>query len=432
MRDRAGLFAACVDSLAVMCLYYAAAGILIMGSGWGVHLVLLLFWTAICSFIFAFFLKKPRAVPSLIVLTGFLVLAGFAFFAFFSSTPLRFGYGFVLAVGAGMAAGLPLYFALHRPKISSHLTQLDLLIIVLLVLLLTKDALGLDNGTVALTASVLFLNAAAAIGLRMSEGGSAESGSAFKASMVALAAAAVLALVIWLLSLLFAGSGSVTGGVLHGIGAFFASVGGALERFLRWLTGLFARREHYDALELDLEMPSLAEAELSDGGAEIALNTTALGIALCVLAVAAAVAAALLLRRRTVSRRTAGLSSGGEQGVRRTGGTVGEFWRRLRLAAAFRWTAFLNRDTPPGLLVLLERMSGRAGAPRGRGETIRAFLTRMDPGGGLEALADALDLQFYGSGSDMSGKSCRELRRYIRRTLRPSLSSQRAKTGGGT
>ena len=70
---------------------------------------------------------------------------------------------------------------------------------------------------------------------------------------------------------------------------------------------------------------------------------------------------------------------------------------------------------------------------------MRAYLTRLDPSGGLNDLADALDRQFYGGaggGPDArtgngngdgshytasgtpSVSRCRRLRRYIRRTIK--------------
>lgn len=441
MRDRAGFLAVCADSLTEMCLYYAAAGILIMGRRWGVHLFWLLLWAALCCAVFALYLKKSRPFPALAALTAVLGLAGLGLFALASATPLGFGYGFVLAVGAGMAVGLPLYFTLHRPKVLAHLTQLDVLIGAMLLMLLIRDAMGVDTGTIALTALALLLDAAAAVGLRMSEGGGtesgsaesggaesggAESGSAFKASMVALVSAAVLALVIGLLSLLFSRSGSVTGGLLHGIGAFFSSIGSGVEGLVGRLAALLAREEHFEALDPGAELPSVAEAELSGGGMDLSVNTTVLGIALCALAVMIAAALVLLMRKRRMAAGTAELAADTEAGVLRTGGTAGVLWQRLRQAIAFRWTAFVRRDTPAGLLVLLERRGARARSPRGTGETMRAFLGRMDPEGGLKELADALDRQYYGGGGGLSPRRCREMRKYIRRTLRPGARSREA------
>ncbi len=426
MKDRAGFLAVCADSLTEMCLYYAAAGILIMSErGWGLHLVWLLLWAAACAFAYTYVLQKPRTTPVLTGLTAALVLGGFGLFALASTTPLRFGYGFVLMVGAGMAAGLPLYFTLKRPKVLAHLTQLDVLLAALLLFLLTKDALGLDNGTIALTVIVLFLDAAAAVGLRMSEGGGGSGGSAFKASMVALISAAVLALLIGLFSLLFSRSGAVTGGVLQGIGAFFAAIGSGIETALAWLTGLFYRRPKYDAMDIDMDIPSVAAIETTREAMEFSVNTTALGAALMVIVVAAAVIIAVLLRKKHASRSVAELASGEEEGVSRTGGTAGLLWRRLRQELAFRRTAFTHRDTPAGVLVTAERLGRRRKMPRQTGESMRAYLTRLDPEGGLDPLADALDAQFYGGGGvSLGGKRCRELRRRLRRILRETAKPE--------
>ncbi len=429
MSDRAGFLAVCADSLTEMCLYYAVAGILIMsGRGWGLHLFWLLLWAAVCAFAFARFLRRPRPTPVLTAVTGALVLGGFGLFALMSETPLTFGYGFLLTVGAGMAAGLPLYYTLKRPKVLAHLTQLDVLIGALLLLLLTKDALGIDDGTVALTVLVLFLDAAAAIGLRMTEDGGAAGGSAFKASMAALFCAAALALVIGLLSLLFSRSGAVTGGLLHAISAFFAAVGGGIERFLARLTARFARRETFDTLELDMDIPSVAALETAQEPMGFSVNTTALGIGLILVVLAAAVLAAVLLRRRRAVRTTVIAAAEAEEGVSRSGGTAGVLWQRLRAALAFRWTAFRCRDTAPGILVTAERLARRRRIPRRTGESPRAFLTRLDPTGGLNDLADALDARFYGGVENPLGKKrCRELRRRLRRALRESA---KARTGG--
>lgn len=416
MSDRAGFFAGLADILTAMCVYYVVAGVLIMGSGWGVHIFWLLLCAAGCAFAFAAFLKKPRSTPLLTAVTGGLVLACLGVFLLVSETPLKFGYIFVLCVGAGMAAGLPLYTCLHRPQVLRHLTHLEVLILAMLAVLLTRSALGIDGGTVGLMAAVLLMDAAAAVGLRMSDGETAGE-NAFKASLVALGAAAGLALVIGLLSLLFSRSGAVTGGVLHGLGAFFSSIGRGMESLLRRLADLIYREQRYDTLHLE-DMPSLAELEMEGGEMDFSVNTTGLGIVMAVLVVAAAVAVAVILRKKRVARDVTMVSAPESAAVRRSGGTMDALWRRLKAALAFRWTAFLHRDTPAGVLLYLERRGKRLRAPRQTGESMRAFITRMDPAGGLDELSDALDREYYGGGKRaLSGKRCRELRRYIRKAV---------------
>lgn len=423
MNDRAGFFAGLADILTAMCVYYVAAAVLIMNKrGWGVHLGWLLLSAAACAFVFAWLLKKPRSTPLLTAVTGGLVAASLGLYLLVSTTPAKFGYIFLLCVGAGMAAGMPLYFCLHRPQVMKHLNYLEVLILAVLGLLLTRQALGIDGLTAALMIAVLLLDAAAAVGLRMSDGDAADGRNAFKASLVALAAAGILALVIALFVMLFSRSGGLTDSVLHGLGAFFAAIGGGIERAFERLAKLLYREEEYDAALLDTAPPSIAESELENGGMGLSVNTTALGIVLVVLVIAAAVAVAILLRKRRAVRDTGLIAAAPESAaVRRSGGTLDALWQRLKEVLRFRWTAFVRRDTPAGVLVFLERRARRVHAPRQTGESMRAFLMRMDPSGGMDDLADALDREYYGGGGGALGaKRCRELRRYIRRVVRRS------------
>ena len=55
---------------------------------------------------------------------------------------------------------------------------------------------------------------------------------------------------------------------------------------------------------------------------------------------------------------------------------------------------------------------------RETGESMRAFITRMDASGGLDELSDALDREYYGGGTGaLSARRCRELRRYMRKAV---------------
>ena len=418
MKDRAGFFACCADTLTVMCVYYAVAGVLVMsGRGWGLHLFWLLLCAAVCAGVFAAVLKKPRSVQALVLAAGALFVAVMGVFWLASATPMRLGYGFVLAVGAGMAVGLPLNYLLHRPLVHRHLMRLDALIITLAGVLLVWQALGIDGGTVALMVLVLLMDAAAAVGLRMSDGETEDSRAAFRASMVALAASAGLALAIGLLAALFSRSGGVTGGLLRGIGAFFSAVGGGLERFFHWLSSLVTVRDDTAPLELG-EMPSLAElgSQAAQGGAD--MNAGAVGAAATALLLAAGAVVLFIFRKKRVSRSAEAVFSTAGYAVRRTGGSARAVWRRILDRLRFRWTAFVNRDTPGGLLVALERRGRRAQKPRRTGESMRQFIERMDADGGLDILADALDREYYAGQTDtLTPRQCRELRRYIRKAV---------------
>lgn len=417
MTDRAGFFAGLSDVLTQMCAYYVVAGLLVMGSSWGVHLFWLLLCAAACAFVFAFVLKKPRGVPVLTALVGVLFLAVMGVFWLVSTTPMRFGYGFVLAIGAGMAVGLPLHYAIKRPLIHQHLAWLDGLIIALTGLLLTREALGIDGGTVALMTAVLFLDAAAAVGLRMSDGGDGDGANALRASMIALGSAVALALVIGLVTALFSRSGGVTESVLHGIGSFFSAIGRGIERFFRWFASLVEVHEELTPMELE-EMPSLAGMEGGASSGSVQVSGGAVGAVIAVLVIAIVTAVVLIFRKTRVSRGTVSAADASSDTVRRTGGGARAVWERLRQRLRFRWTAFLRRNTPGGVLVILERRGKRARKPRLTGESMRGFIRRMDPGGGLDELADALDREYYGGERNtLDPGRCRALRRYIRKAV---------------
>ena len=418
MMDRTGFFAAFADLMTEMCAYYVAIGVMFMaGHDWRLSLGWILLCTAVCAVFFRLLLRRARGVPLLTAIT--VALFGILTYAFWrlAGMPAAFGHKLALALGAGMAVGLSLYHCLRRPPMLSHLTHLDAQLLLLLILLLFAEAHAVAPGAPRLLTAVLLLDAAACVGLRMSDGGGADSGDALRASLLALAAAAVLALLILLALAVFSRSGSVTGAVLRGIGAALSAVWDAVERFAYWLVSLFGLPE--EAYAPAALAPASGEmADYSNYRVRLPVNTTVLGVLLCLLVLAAAVAVARQLRRARVAAETGRGPS--EVGVRtrRRGGVAGMLWERFRAAMRFSRAAFRHRDTPGGVLVWLERRSRRR-MPRGKGESMRAFLRRLAPDGGLEELADALDREYYGGGpSAMSPRRCRELRREGRRLLR--------------
>ena len=418
MKDRAGFFAGCADALTELCAYYIVAGVFIMSSrGWGLHLFWILLCTVLSGVVFSLVLRKPRGFPLLATVTGVLFAAVLAVFILASVTPMKFGYVFVLAVGAGMAVGCPLNYAVNRPQTHKHLMRLDVLVLVMVALLLCREALGIDVGTVALMVIVLFMDAAAAVGLRMTEGGAGEMQNAFKAVMVALGGFVGLSALIGILVVVFSRSGAVTGAVLRGIGSFFRAVGGVFESFFRWLASLVKVDDTTEALHLE-QGPSLAELESVNRQTEFSLDPVVLGVIAGVLVLAAVVALVLYLRKKTYVRGTKTAVSPSNTVVRRTNGSFGAFWDKLKAALRFRWTAFVKRNTPGGVLVYAERRAKRRRAPRERGESMRSFLRRMDPTGGLDGLADALDGEYYGGRKrSMSARDCRQTRHYIRKAV---------------
>lgn len=417
MRDKTGFFAGLADTLTAICIYYVVGGLLILSRArWGVHLVWLLAAAALWSLVFERFLRRPRSTAALTAVTGGMVAAGMALYILVSRTPLSFGYVFVLVIGAGMAAGLPLYHTLHRPPIHRHLTHLDVLIVALGIVLLARTALGIDGGTVWLMTAVLLMDAAGAVGLRMSDG-ERDTGGAFRGTLVALGAAAAVALLIGLFTALFSRSGTVTGRVVGGIGSFFAAIGNGLERFFRYLTSFIHVRESYEAVDLG-DMPSVAALEHETVNDGFSVPAEAIGITAGIVVLVLAAAAVLLWRKRRFARETGMTVSASRLDVRRTGGAAGAMWQRLRRALRFRRSAFVHRDTPGGLMVELERLGRRRHRPRGKGESMRHYIRRMDASGGLDPLADALDREFYGGRTDaMSARECRAMRKYMKKAV---------------
>lgn len=415
MKDRAGLFAGCADALTEMCAYYVVAGILIMsGRGWGLHLFWLLLCTGASTWVFAALLQKPRGVPLLAAVTAGLFAASMAVFLLASKTPVTFGYVFTLAIGGGMAAGLPLNYVLRRPTIQKHLTRLDMLVIALAGLLLCREALGIDRGTVVLMTAVLLMDAAGAVGLRMSDAGG-ESADAFKAVMIALGGAVGLALVIGICTAIFSHSAGAVGGILHGIGSIFSAVGRQIERFFRWLSSLVWHEDSFEAIPLEGEISSVAALE-QDMSGELSLDPTGIGIAAAILVLAAIVVVVILLWKQKLLRGTAGVVSASNTVVRRTGGTFEALWQAILAKLRFCWTAFVLKNTPAGLMVQLERKGKRMNRPRQTGETMGHYIRRMDEDGALGELAEALNRQYYAGekGKTLSGKKCREIGKYIK------------------
>ncbi len=419
MRDTAGFLASCADVLTELCVFYMIAAIFLCPSTWGVAMGWMLLCALACAVVFAVVLKTPRTTPVLVALTVGLGCADLGIFMLVSSTPLAFGYCLMMAVGAGMAVGMPLYYALHRPKVHIHLSHLDVLVIFLFVLLLCRQALNISAAAVTFTVVIAFLDAGTAVGLRMTGQDGAGGEDAVRACMVALGAAVGVFVLVGLMAMLFSRSADVTGSVLAGIGAFFSVIGGGVERFFAAVAALFAREQHYESLTIEGEIPSVQSLEQSGGTVQLAVNTTAVGIILVVAVLAIAVTVALVLRGRRISMASVAAPVAHHTTRKRLDSPIKRLWHTLICAIRFRWTAFRQRNTPGGLLIRLERLGRRRKKPRQQGETMRQYITRMDAGGGLGELADALDMEFYGGMSDtLSPRRCRELRRYMIREVR--------------
>lgn len=411
MKDKTGFFAALSDSLCCVCVYWVVASTMIMaGRGWTLGLFWPLLWTVLCALVFARMLATPRGFNAMLTYGAVAAALGLGLFIALSGVSMTALHVFTLAVGAGMAAGLPIYYLVKRPTVHGHLTCIDVLLLAFAWLLLAQAGQGVQVGAAALTAAVLVLAVGAAVGLRMG----AESGAeGTKAMAVALGAAAVLTLVVLALIALFSRSGALTGSIVGAIGEALRSVG----RFIGSLAERFAAL--FDPIETEtVAIP--VEGDAAGIYAETAEVTAAgeMSVWVKLIAVAlvvAAVAAVMLILRKTKLTVEAETVPEGQNvrthSLRQSARTRWAAWMR---ALNFRITAHLRRDTPPGVLVYAERHAARQKKARRSGETARQFLHRLAPDGALDALADDLDRRWYGKRKyTLTAAECRALRQKI-------------------
>ena len=418
MSDRASLLAGLGDILTEMCCFYVVAGRLIMNAeSWGLSPAALFLPVIIALLLFALLLKKPRPVPVLTSLTVALIIATVTGWCLVSATPVRFGYVFLMLVGAGIAVGRALNVALYRVDMRKHLVHLDVLLIVLFALLLIRSSSVMDipTETVTLALLILPLQIASAVALRMTEGGNADLRGAGKAALLSLAALAVVGLLVLGLDALFSGSGEVTGALLRGLGSFFKKIGKALEEFFRRLAELLATDEEYETIIIE-EMGSVAELEKEALQDRRSYNLTPLYIALTALFAGGLAFVTVLLRKSKLR----GASVGGETAAgaehRADAGFLAELWRRWLAAARFRRECFRHRFTAEGVFLYLERRGKRRKKPRQEGETMRRYVERLDAKGCLTALVTALDERCYSPRpTELSRRDCVKLRRAVRR-----------------
>lgn len=410
MKDKTGFFAALSDSLCCVCVYWVVASTMVMsGRGWTMGLFWPLLWTVLCTAAFARVLAKPRSFNAMFLLAAGAAGLALALFIAVAATHMTGLHIFTLAVGAGMASGLPMYYLVKRPTVHGHLTCLDVLLLAFAWFLLTQAGQDAAGGAAFFMAAVLVLAVGAAVGLRMGSDSGAEGA---KAMGVALASAALLAFCVMGLIALFSRSGELTGSIVRTIGNAFRWLGGGLS----WLMERFA----------SLFEPQELEAVTMEGGvsgvvidSQVDTTTSSDGsiwpaIVLAALVVGFVVVMMTILRKTKLTLGTE--PTGGEAAVS-TGSirmAARERWQAWLRAFRFRVTALLRRDTPPGVFVCYARYAARRKQGRQNGETARQFLRRMAPDGTLDALADDLDSHWYGGRKyTLTAAQCRALRQKI-------------------
>ena len=142
MKDRTGILAALSDSLCCVCVYWIVASTMIMaGRGWTLGLGWPLLWTGLCTAAFSRLLRRPRSFNLMMALAAAAGCAALALFIAVSGVRMTGLHVFTLAVGAGMASALPMYYLVRRPSLHGHLSCLDVLLLAFAWLLVFAQGL---------------------------------------------------------------------------------------------------------------------------------------------------------------------------------------------------------------------------------------------------------------------------------------------------
>lgn len=384
-----------------------------------------------CYAVNLLFLRRPRALPALAVLNLGLFAATLLILLRFSAI-LGGPVSAVFFVGfAAITLGRGLYFAFAPVGLGAHLIHGDILSLALFWLALSAEAALLERPWyLALQLGVLLLNLLCAVALRVggTQNGQVLVGAPAAGAFLSAGLLGGMLLLLYALAHLLAGhSRSAVQTAADGLSAALHALWDAVNSFFAWLFSLFPSPQEVPAEPPDLLPPDGISPEITvQGPADLRPLYLLGGLLLAALLLGAA---ALLFRFR---HSRSSLSAGGtasRSSVRRSR-KKGALRRRLsawRFRLHFRLLAFRRRNTPPGVLVWLERRMKRAGAPRLSGETPRAFLSRLPMD--FSALADALDRLYYGDGDAVLPPAvCRALRREAAELLprRPSKSSAQA------
>ncbi len=416
MKTKAELFAYFTECLAVSAIVWIAAVSLIMINAEapppGVLWMLLM--TLAASLVYIAILKRGTTVAVLAVLSLILAAGEIAAYIYLYEGSISFSFILTCLLWSGVSVYVPMYLALSRQLLARHMTIIDVMIAALVWLAVFYTAIEPDTASAFIIIVVTVMTVAAAIGLRMSEEGMNEGiGKAFVLAAVSLAAAAGI---IFLLVRLFSRSGAVTGAVLKGIRDFFLKIGELITRLVEWLASFASPPEAEAVPEMMSQTGMDPAAEVME---EIPFNPV---IPAVIIGAAAAVIAILILRKIAKNRVAWQARIGsGDSGVRsrRKKGVFAGKWLNFLKGLKFRLRSVIERNTPPGVLVWLERRAAKKKIPRREGESIREFTFRLAPDGTLDLLTEDLEKRFYG-GSDysLSSGKCRSLRKEMKRRFR--------------
>ena len=416
MKTKAELFAYFTECLAVSAIVWIAAVSLIIINAEapppGVLWMLLM--TLAVSLIYIAVLRRGTTVSVLAVISLILAAGEITAYIYLYDGSITFSFVLTCLLWSGVSVYVPMYLALSRQLLVRHMTTIDVMIAALVWLAVFYSAIEPDTASAFFIIVVTVMTVAAAIGLRMSEEGMNEGiGKAFVLAAVSLAAAAGI---IFLLVRLFSRSGAVTGAVLIGIRDFFLKIGKLIKKLVEWLAS-FASPPEADA------GPEMISQTGMDPTAEVMEKIPINPVIPAVIIGAAAAVIAILILKKIAKNRIAwpGRIGSGDSGVRsrRKKRVFAGKWQSIIKGLKFRLRSVIERNTPPGLLVWLERRASKKKIPRKEGESIREFTFRLAPDGTLDLLAEDLEKRFYG-GSDysLSTGKCRSIRKEMKKRFR--------------
>ncbi|GEM_PF-5901548 len=369
-------------------------------------------------FINYWFLKKPRTIPAIAFLNGFLYAAE-ALFLYLVSGRLggALAYAFA-AVFLLITVCREYYLVLHPVTPQSTLTHTEgCVILVLFLYFFQIGGFEVPVSYNVIMFLVLLLNIAAMIKFRISsEHGNTLSVSGRWAALIFGAISLALAVLL----LLYAGflSGAVreaTTAVLAFIGASVKFIFHLIGSIIMFLISLLPPPPTEEGLPPEQPQFKIPEFETSD----LSVNETALMV-LGALAVAAVIALIAFLLMRFRHTRISSVFGGERLKQEKVRSDRLSLLRRLINAARERLKFFVlsvvYRKTPVGLLLSLQRFGKRRGLKRLSGETHKSYLTRLaaatdvfsgeDAPAFAQRLCDELDFGYYSENGSQDFK-CR-------------------------
>lgn len=416
MKTKAELFACFGECLAASSLIWLAGISFIMidaevplpGVWWS------LLMTIAAASVYILILRRGTTVRVLAAVSVILLAGEITALLFLYKDNISFGYVITSILMACVSVYVSMYLCIKKQILSRHMSFIDIMIGVLVWLTVFYTARGGNTYSTLCIIAVTVMNVAAAIGLRMSEGGTDEGvGKAFALAAVSSAAAAA---VIYFLVRLFSRSGAVTGAVLNGIRDFFIGIGKLIGRFIDWLAS-FISEPDMEAVPDAMPQTGMESGDISFE--EVSVNPV---IPAVIIGAVIVLIAVWIVRKTAREKVSLSLKISGEGTAvrsRKKKGLFAKKWRKFIENMRFRWRAFVERDTSPGLLVWLERKALKKKMPRSDGESIREFTLRLAPDGTLEALTSDLEKKLYGASEyDLSAKECRSIRKDMKKRFR--------------